>query len=59
MSLGASFVLSWGQRSAGVYFLVPATFFVVWASVIATCEKVTVSDVLGVLHAARGGASQS
>lgn len=54
LSFLASFVLSWAARDGASPFLIAGVFLAIWASVTATCARITVKDVCGILHMVRG-----
>ena len=48
LSLTAGFVLSWNSLPGAPWFLATATAFGFWASVTATCSRISAGDFLGV-----------
>lgn len=53
LSLVFAFVLSFLDRSGNYWFLLTAVAMVIWATVTATCERVSASDALGIVEAIR------
>lgn len=50
-SIAGAFMLSWFDRPGAPYFLGTGTVLGLWASVIATCHRITAGDLLRMTNA--------